>query len=108
MQKHNTFKRDNSYFDEASLLEEIQPVKWVQYFGNACVNDIINKHISIVNISRKEQIFKRKHWITLGLNISINTKNKLLKKYLNSRNEYYHYRYTHYRNKVKHELQQVI
>jgi hypothetical protein len=43
-----------------------------------------------------------KLWITSGIRKSIKRKNKLYKKYLSTKNEYYKSKYKCYRNKLNH------
>ena len=47
-----------------------------------------------------------KPWITSGIRKSIKRKNKLYKKYLSTKNEYYISKYKCYRNKLNH-LQRI-
>ena len=45
-----------------------------------------------------------KPWITKGIRVSIAKKNKLYKKYLKSKNNYYFSKFKIYRNKLNHLL----
>lgn len=66
------------------------------------INEIINTHVPLKKLSKKESRLYAKPWITKGLPVSIANKNKLYKSYLKSRNSYYLSKFKSYRNKLKH------
>ena len=61
-------------------------------------NSIRNSHAPLksVNIKNKSD----KPWVTMGLRKSIKIRNELYKKWLTTRNIYYHKQYKIYRNKI--------
>ena len=48
------------------------------------VNNVINSHLPLKPLTRKESKFQTKPWITPGLKASIANKNRLYRHYLNS------------------------
>ena len=89
------FKRDYSKFDQQALTNEIQLIDWETVFvsnANACtmfrsfyskISSIIDKHIPVKQLSRREIKFKSKPWITSALRKSIQVKNNhIYKKFL--------------------------
>ena len=66
------------------------------------ISHLINNHVPLKKLSKKEIKLQAKPWITKGLRTSIALKNKLYKKYLKSKNTYYFQKYKSYRNKLKH------
>ena len=99
------YKRDYFKFNQASLINEIQTVDWQIVFTSdtdpSCMFDyfyskisqIVNKHIPIKQLSRRELKFKSKPWIT-----SAEVKNNLYKKFLKTKSSYYHSKFKYYRN----------
>ena len=65
---------------------------------------IIDKHIPVRQITKKELKFHSKPWITTGLKNSIKVKNKLYRKYLITKSTYYHCKFKNYRNRLNHLL----
>ena len=110
------FKRDYSKFDQQALISEIQLVDWETIFvpnDSACnmfksfyskISSIINKHIPVKQLSRREIKLKSKPWISKALRKSIQIKNNYYKKYLNTKTTYYHTKFKLYRNKLNHLL----
>ena len=68
------------------------------------ISDIIDIHIPIKQLSKRELKMKSKPWITTALRVSINIKNKLFKKYISTKSTYYHTKFKLYRNKLNHLL----
>ena len=66
------------------------------------VNSIVDKHAPLRKVTKKEIKSLSKPWITAGLKKFIKVKDKLYKKYLVSRDAYYHTKYKYYRNRVSH------
>ena len=62
--------------------------------------EIIDKHVPVRKLTRKEIKSLSKPWITFGVRTSIRVKQKLYEKYLKSGNTYYLTKYRYYRNKV--------
>ena len=110
--KFKIYKRDYSNLDETALIDEIQSVNWETIFPHDCdvniifdrfystIADIIDKHVPVKKLSKKQIKFYSKPWITPGIKTSIKTKNKLFKKYLNNKSPDYSHNYKLYRNKL--------
>ena len=110
------FKRDYSKFDQQALISEIQLIDWETIFvpnDSACnmfksfyskISSIINKHIPVKQLSRREIKLKSKPWISKALRKSIQIKNNYYKKYLKTKSTYYHTKFKLYRNKLNHLL----
>ena len=88
------YRRDYSNFKEDKLLEEVQQINWESALPDT--NDVnlifdafytkisllINYHVPLKKLSKKEIKLQAKPWITKGLRTSIAQKNKLYKKSL--------------------------
>ena len=61
-------------------------------------SEIINTHIPLKKVSRKEAKFLKKPWITKGLKTSIKIKCKLYREYLRNRNNNSSEKFKSYRN----------
>ena len=95
--KIEIFKRDYSKLDELALIEDVQSIDWQQILPNSknvddifdafhtSINEVINKHIPIRQLSRKEIKSQAKPWITPAIKRSINIKNKLFANYLKTK-----------------------
>ena len=108
------FKRDYFKFDQQAFISEIQLIDWETILASndsACnmfksfyfkISSIINKHIPVKQLSRREVKLKSKPWIskTLRKSIQIN----YYKKYLKTKSTYYHTKFKLYRNKLNHRL----
>ena len=68
------------------------------------ISQVIDKHIPIKQLSKKELKFQSKPWITPAIRVSISVKNNLYKKFLKSKSSYYHCKFKMYRNKLNHLL----
>ena len=68
------------------------------------ISQIVNKHIPIKQLSRRELKFKSKPWITSAIKRSIKVKNNFYKKFLKTKSSYYHSKFKYYRNKINHLL----
>ena len=115
--KYPIYRRDYSNFNEEALLAEVQSINWDDVLPaepdvnvlfesfHAKISEIINRHVPLKKLSKRESPLRAKPWITKGLRISIAIKNKLHKSYLKSKNsEYYISKFKYYRNKLKHLL----
>ena len=110
------YKRDYFKFNQAFLISEIQTVDWQIVFTSdtdpSCMFDcfyskisqIVDKHIPIKQLSRRELKFKSKPWITSAIKRSIKVKNNFYKKFLKTKSSYYHSKFKYYRNKINHLL----
>ena len=95
--KYQIYRRDYSYFNEESLLAEVQSINWddvlpVETDVNSLfesfyvkISETINRHVPLKKLSKRESRLRAKPWITKGLRISINMKNELYKSYLKSK-----------------------
>ena len=109
-------KRDFSSFNQQVLLDDMQSVDWHIVFDSIenpsdlfksfyiKLSGVIDVHISLKQLSRKEIRLKSKPWISEGLNKSIQIKNKLYKKDIKSKSSFYHAKFKLYRNKLNHLL----
>ena len=66
--------------------------------------EVIDQHIQIKQMSRKELKLRCKPWITSAIKKSILVKNKLHKKFLKTKSAYYFSKFKYYRNKLNHLL----
>jgi len=110
----NIYKRDYSKLDEAALIHEVSSINWLSIFPSDLepskmfncfydkIDKIIDKHIPLKKLSKKETKFHSKPWITRGIKTSIHIKNKLYHKYLKTNLTYYHIKFKQYRNKINH------
>ena len=85
------YKRDYSTFDQQALISELQSINWqVSFFGhnpNGMFNSfykesssVIDRHVPIKQLSRKELKVRSKTSITPAIRKSIQIKNNLYKK----------------------------
>ena len=108
------FRRDYTTYDESQLLDEIKSIDWNKelkdlddashLFDNfySKLSSIINKHVPMKPLSRREIKQSSKPWITYGIRTSIRVKNRLYKKYIKTKSSYYHNKFKLYRNKLNH------
>ena len=68
------------------------------------ISSIIDKHIPVKQLSKKERWFLSKPWITTGFRKSIYIKNNLYEKFLKSNSIYTRAKFKLYRNKLNHLL----
>ena len=112
------YKRDYSKFNKDSFQADMSSLEWHSILErNNNINDtfeifhsktmkIVDKHVPLVRKTRKEIKTMSKPWITPGIRNSIKVKNRLYKKYLMTKNDYYKSKFKHYRNKLNH-LQRI-
>ena len=108
------FKRDFLKPYEEALISDFQHIDWPNLFhGMDNINDIfycfitksseiINSHVPLGKLSRKEIKFRSKPWITPGIRTSINTKNRLHRKLIRTRNQCLYAKYKPFRHKLNH------
>ena len=97
--KHNILKRDTKNFNEEIFITEINQINWdnILEITNADVNlsfnrfydsveNILDKHMPKRKITQKEFKKKYKPWVTFGLLNSMRRRDKLLKKYIRTKN----------------------
>ena len=110
------YRRDFSNYNEENLLEEVKSINWEDVLPvtddvnlifdsfHQKIFNVINNHVAIRRLTKREIKIRAKPWITKGLKVSIAIKNRLYKSYLKSKNDYYFSKYKTYRNKLKHLL----
>ena len=110
------YKRDISKFNETDLVNEVQAVDWKEVLGShgfepslmldsfyAKVSSIIDKHIPIKELSKKEGQIQSKPWITSGIRKSIHKKNVICyQRYLKTKSQQNYLKFKKYRNKINH------
>ena len=113
--KIKIYKRDFSNLSESELVEEVGQVDWENVlngdnpnptsmfdsFYNK-VSSIIDKHIPIKQLTKRELKIQSKPWITPAIRESIRKKNKLYKRYLKTKSQQIYYNFKQYRNKINH------
>ena len=110
----NAFIRDFSTFDQIALYNEVKVIDWREILSNchdpnslfnkfhSTISKVIDKHIPIKKVSKKEQKIKTKPWITKGIRTAIQVKNHWFKKFIKTRSVYCHTKLKLYRNKINH------
>ena len=95
---------------------EMQSIDWHSIFTSdsnpsdmfcsfySTISEKVDKHIPLKQLSKKELKFQSKPWITQGIKVSIQVKNKFYKKYLKTKSCYFHSKFKLYRNKLNHLL----
>ena len=78
---------------------ESDPSKMFESFYSV-LTQIVDKHIPIKQLSRRELKSYSKPWITSAIKTSICVKNALYKKFLKTKSTYYHCKFKYYRNKL--------
>ena len=68
------------------------------------ISEIVDLHVPVIQLSKKEMKTKSKPWITPAIQISISKKNKLYKNYLKTKSVHYYTRFKIYRNKINNLL----
>ena len=101
------YKRDYSTFDHQALISELQSINWqvsfIDHNPSAMFNSfykeissIIDRHVPIKQLSRKELKVRSKPWITPAIRKSIQIKkNNLYKKCIKSKSTHYHIRFSY-------------
>ena len=107
-------------FNQDNFMNDISNCDWDNYINEKDnVNDslaiflkvfesILDKHAPFKELTNKQKLKLNKPWMTMGLITSINTKNKIHKKYLKSKNpntrDNLHLRFKAYRNNISNLL----
>ena len=109
------YKRDYSNLDKDALASELSSIDWNEVFVSdseatnvntlfqsfySRITEVIDKHVPVRKLTRKEIKSLSKPWVTFGIKTTIRVKQKLYEKYLKSGNSYYLTKYKYYRNKV--------
>ena len=113
-QKNKVRIRDMKNFNESNFTNELKNLKLdevlktipdlnmkYEYFHDKIIY-LINKHAPMRDVTKKENKRIHKPWITSGILKSIKQKNKLLKKFLRTKDNFYYCRYKFYRDKINH------
>ena len=113
---HNLFKRDSTNFKKEDFILDLLDIDWNttlqtnkndpnfsfnQFYEK--INCIIDNHLPLKKVSKKELKQQFKPWITTGIRKSIKVRDKLFNKYINSKNhnkELIHNEYKRYRNLI--------
>ena len=83
----------------------MQLIEWHAVFSSdSKVSGIVDKHIPLKRLSKRDLKFQRKPWITSAIKVSIRVKKSLFKKNLTTKSSYYYINFKHYRNKLNHLL----
>ena len=115
--KQNVYQRDTRFLNKDELIKDISEVNWqssLKYEKNdpnfsfntfeKVINKILNKHMPIKKMSKKELKTKSKPWITQGIKNSISRREKLYSKFIKSENkeakDNYHQEYKELRNQI--------
>ena len=99
LKKQNLFRGDKNY-DKASLVSEFINIDWKSILKldeanpatsfdnfNKKINEIIDIHLPLKKLSKKELKIQAKPWITAGIRNSIKRRDKLLRKFIKSKDE---------------------
>ena len=97
-QKQNVFKRDLTNFNKNKLIDELNEIDWTTEIDilsedinksfillETKINDIIEKHMPLKKLTKKEIKLKQKPWITKEIRNLITRRNKTYKKFLKSK-----------------------
>ena len=102
------FKRDFKKFNEDEFVSDVNSVRLLphnstdldgkfQHFQDKILESI-NKHAPLKKLSHKQAKLRKKPWITSGILKSISMKNKLYKRFLKSKDNFWYQRYKYYRD----------
>ncbi len=108
-------KRDFRNFNENDYQQDIKEFNFVNISADSAkeleneytmfqngILHVINKHAPIRELSRKQVKQQRKPWITRGILKSISIKNKLFKKFLETKDSFWYQRNKLYRDNLYH------
>ena len=104
--KDKIYKQDYSNLNVFALIQwqdafrESQNVNQLfEVFFSEC-SRIVNKHLPLKKLSRKEVKFNSKPWITKALQKSIKHKDILYRQFIRTKSSHSHFKYKIYRNKL--------
>lgn len=110
--KDKIYKQDYSNLNEEFVLNDFALIQWqdafresqnvnqlFEVFFSEC-SRIVNKHLPLKKLSRKEVKFNSKPWITRALQKSIKHKDILYRQFLRTKSSHSHFKYKIYRNKL--------
>ena len=104
------YRRDYSNFNQSAFLNDVRSVDCQsvlecdsypsRMFDSIyqILRQIVDRHIPTRQLSKSEQTFYSKPWITPALKTSIRVKNALYRKYLKTKSVYVHCKLKYYRN----------
>ena len=120
--KYNITLHDWEKFSNQSFLQDFEKINWNQVFqlnqNNvnitfenylSTVNTLINSHAPLKKLNKKQRKLQQKLWITKGIQIAIEKKNRLFKKHSkcgDSNKNIFHQEYKTYRNSLSTLLKQ--
>ena len=104
--------RDFKNFNEDQYLQDLSAIQVVHLITGTSINKIydafhneftqvINKHAPFMTLSNKELKWKKKPWLTKGIQKSIAYKNIVYRKYIRSKDTFMYNKYKYYRDLVK-------
>ena len=111
------YRRDYSNFNQSVFLDDVRSVDWQSILE--CDSDpsrmfdsiyqtllqIVDRHIPATRqLSKSEQKFYSKPWITPALKTSIRVKNALYRKHLETKSVNVHCKFKYHRNRLSHLL----
>ena len=114
---HNLMKRDLKNLDKEALLADVMDVNWPEVLSlDKCdpnhsfenldnkINEIIDKHVPLKKLTKKDFKLQAKPWITAGMIKSIKRRDNLLRQYINTKDAFHkdviHKKYKILRNKI--------
>ncbi len=108
------YSRDYSKLNEIALCDEIKILDWKEILSHchnsddlfntfhSTISGIIDKHIPLRKLSRKQSKQQKKPWITTGIRTAIKKKNKLFKSFIRTSSNEVLAKLKLYRNKLNH------
>ena len=115
--KHNIQKRDLKNFDKESLVADVININWPDVLSvelgdtnftfemwDEKINEILDTHVPLKKLNKKEMRLQSKPWITSDIVKSIKMRDRLLRRYINAKdinqkNEF-HAQYKALRNQI--------
>jgi len=105
------FKRDYSKYSKTNLVEDIASINWdsLPHCDNVSdmfdqfyqkISNVVDQHLPLKRLSKREIKQQSKPWITKGIITSIRIKNSFYRKFMKSKSSYYYNKYKFYRNRV--------
>lgn len=94
------YKRDISNINIAPHLEDNDLDTIYNIFHDQLV-EVIDSHAPYKILSKKEMKWSQKPWLSQGIQKSIKVKNSLYRKYVKTKDIFWHARYKYYRNSIK-------
>ena len=115
--RHNLMKRDLKNFNKEALLADVMNVNWPEVLSldkgdpnvsfenvDKIIKEIIDAHIPLKKLTKKDFKLQEKPWITTGIIKSIKRRDTLLRQYINTKDTVHkdeiHKQYKTLRNKI--------